>query len=396
MQAGIVQRIFSDHFPAYRRRRLLHSREKNAARAIMTCRTFAQGYHINACPNEDYEVSVPNSCRHRACPQCGATGTQLWIERKKAKALDCPYFHIVFTISHDLHCLWRYNRKLITGHMMRGSWHSLKELLLDWRHLGGLVGVIAVFQSWDDEMKEHCHLHFIVTAGGLNADGRWVRADKDFLLPTPVLASKFRGKFLAYLRDGLSPVSASGKPKPRKQVLRIPAGMSRQQCMNLLNKLGRKRWHVDIEPAYEHANGVFKYVGRYIRRGPISERRITGYDGEEITIGYPHREKHDSPTYKLTAPEFIRRMLSHVPEKGTHVVRSYGQFNPAAIKKLNIARSLLGQVPYEPEARVPGAIELLTRMFPEKQIGRCPHCKEELRTVFMCRGGTALSCRRAA
>jgi hypothetical protein len=43
--------------------------------------------------------------------------------------------------------------------------------------------------------------------------------------------------------------------------------MRKQQCLNLLNKLGRKRWHADIEPAYAHANGVFKYVGRYIRRG---------------------------------------------------------------------------------------------------------------------------------
>ena len=125
MRAGIVQRIFSDHFAAYRRKSVLHSREKYAAWSIMTCRTQAQGYHIDACPRGDYQEIVYNSCKHRACPQCGATDTQLWLERRKAAALNCPYFHIVFTISHDLHSIWRFNRKLFTNLMMRAAWHSL-------------------------------------------------------------------------------------------------------------------------------------------------------------------------------------------------------------------------------------------------------------------------------
>lgn len=395
MQPGIVQRIFNDHFDEYQRNTILHSREKNAAVSIMTCRTQAQGYHIDACPNDDYQVVVLNSCKHRACPQCGATDTQLWLERRKAQALDCPYFHVVFTISHDLHIVWRFNRKLFTNLMMQAAWHSLRELLLDWKYLGGLVGAVAVFQSWDDEMGEHCHLHFIVTAGGLNSDGRWGSAS-DILLPTPVLAAKFRGKFLAYLREGFSAHTVTGKPKPKDKILRPPSGMSIQQCLNLLNKLGRQRWHADIEPAYEHANGVFKYVGRYIRRGPISERRIIGYDGEHVTIAFAHREKHDKPTFELSASDFIRRTLSHVPEKGTHLVRSYGLFHSNCREKLNLARTLLGQRPYAPEQKLPSALELLKRMFPDQKIGLCPYCKAELRTVFIYRGGSASAWRLAA
>ncbi len=395
MQTGIVQKIFNDHFADYRSSNILHSREKNAARAIMTCRTLAQGYHINACPNEDYQVAVFNSCKHRACPQCGAIDTQLWLERRKAKALDCPYFHVVITIDHGLHAIWRFNRKLFTNFMMRAAWHSLRELLQDWKYLGGLVGAVGVFQSWDDNMRHHCHLHFIVSAGGLNDDGRWVRAGK-ILLPTPVLAAKFRGKFLAYLREGFSRQTAKGKSKPDNQTLRTPFAMSVQQCLNLLNKLGRKRWHADIEPAYAHANGVFKYVGRYIRRGPISERRIIGYDGNNVTIAYAHREKHNRPTFKLTAGDFIGKLLSHVPAKGTHVVRSYGLFHANCRKKLNLARSLLGQKAYEPAAKLPSALELLSRMFPEQEISRCPECKSELRTVFIYRGGNTSVWRLAA
>jgi Putative transposase/Transposase zinc-binding domain len=396
MKAGIVQKIFEDHFDAYRGGRILHSRESKAAFCIMTCRTQDQGYHIDACPNGDYQQIVFNSCKHRACPQCGATGTQLWLERRKAQALDCSYFHIVFTISHDLHILWRFNRKLFTNLMMQAAWHSLRELLADWRYLGGLAGAVAAFQSWDDKMREHCHAHFIVTAGGLNPDGRWVGADKDFLLPTPVLAAKFRGKFLAYLKQGFGGLTKTGHPKPEDQVMRTPSAMSRQQCLNLLNKLGRKRWHADIEPAYVHANGVFKYVGRYICRGPISERRIMCYDGENVTIAYAHRDKHDAATFSLDAQSFVGRLLGHVPEKGTHVVRSYGLFHPNCRDKLNLARKHLGQVPYVASLPLPSAMELLQRMFPDQCIGRCPHCATELRTVFIYRGGQAPAWKLAA
>ena len=387
MKAAIVQRIFLDHFATYQKKRVLEPRQERAANSIMTCRTEAQGYRIDECPNCDYQVIVNNSCKHRACPQCGATGTQLWLERRKAQALDCAYYHIVITISHDLHTIWRFNRKLFTNLLMRGAWHSLRELLGDWKWLGGLPGAIGVFQSWDDEMREHCHLHFIVTAGGLNPDGRWVAADKDFLLPTPVLASKFRGKFIAYLKKGFLKLTAKGKQKPENQILSAPPGMSVQQCLNLLNKSGRIRWHADIEPAYEQANGVFKYVGRYISRGPISEKRIVGYDGQEVTIAYAHQEKHEQPIFRLAPDIFISRLLSHVPQKGSHVVRAYGLFHANCREKLNLARKLLGQPPYVPSSQLPSALELLKRMFPDQPIGQCPHCKMELRTVFVYRGG---------
>jgi hypothetical protein len=362
----------------------------------MTCRTPEKGFHVDECPNGDYRVILPNSCKNRSCPQCGSTETQLWLERRRSQALDCPYFHTVITISHDLHGIWAANRRLFTGHMMRSAWGALRELLGDWRWLGGLPGVIAVFQSWDDELHQHCHLHLIVTAGGLNPDGRWVSAKKDMLVYTPVLASKFKGKFLDSLKQGFNPLTKTGRQKPSEQVLSPPPGKRVQQCLNLINKLGRIRWHADIEPAYEHANGVFKYVGRYICRGPISEKRIIGYNGNTLTIAYAHPEKHEQPTFQLDALEFIRRLLSHVPDKGTHLVRSYGLFHANNIENLNAARRHLGQPVYAAPSELPSTIELLRHMFPDLNETRCPHCGEVLRTVFVYRGGHAEPWRLAA
>jgi hypothetical protein len=396
MKPGIVQRIFLDHYADYRNNRKPRQRSQYAAWSIMTCRTPAQGYHVDICPNGDYQVVVNNSCKHRACPQCGATETQSWLERRQAQALNCPYFQVVFTISHDLHKIWRANRKCFTSTMMRAAWHCLRELLADWKYLGGLVGAVGFFQSWDDEMREHCHLHFIVSAGGLNDDGRWVRANSEFLLPTPVLAAKFRGKFLDYLRNGYAKYTAKGKPKQENQILKPAYGLSVQQCLNLLNKLGRIRWHADIEPAYAHANGVFKYLGRYLGRGPISEKRVVGYDGKTVRIAYAHKHKHEKRTFTLSASDFIDRLLGHVPEKGSHVVRSYGLFHHNCRSKLDLARKHLGQPAYVASTQLPCTTELLRRMFPDQKIGLCPYCAAELRTVFVYRGGPVAPLRLAA
>lgn len=396
MKPGTVQRIFDDHFPAVDAAHRLDERSRRAAWNIRTCRTPAQGYHIDECPNGDYRIHLNNSCKHRACPLCGATETELWLERQSAKELRCAHHQIVFTSPDTLRPVWRWNRKLFTNLYFRAAWHVLRELLANPRWLGARPGVIAVFQSWSDELGEHPHLHFIVTCGGLTAAGKWVAANPQYVLPVPVLAAKFRGKLLAYLRNGFHTHTAAGKPKSDGAVLVPPPDRNVRQCLNLLNKLGRENWHIQIDPAYSYAHGVMKYVGRYIRRGPLSERRILAYDGRRVTIAYAHPEKHAVPTFTRDAQEFVLRLLSHVPEKGTHCARVYGLYHSACRDQLNQARAQLGQPSYEPEAEPPDTHELLHRMFPDFTGDLCPKCHARLVTVSVLRPGRAPPWRHAA
>lgn len=311
--------------------------------------------------------------------------TELWLERQLAKELRCKHHQIVYTSSHLLRPLWRWNRKLFTNLYFRAAWHSLRELLADPQWLGALPGVTAVFQSWSDELDEHLHLHFIVTSGGLSPTGKWIEADPEMLIPFPVLASKFRGKFIDYLRKALEPTTARGKAKPKNQILIPPPGRSIQQCHNLLNKIGRKRWNVKVDPAYEKAGGALKYVGRYIRRGPISERRIISYNGEQVTIAYAHPEKHTQSTFTLEVKEFIARLLKHVPQKGTHCARVYGLYHSTKRKLLNQARAHFGQTSYNPITEPADVHELLHRMIPEFKGDLCPKCHARLVTVRVIR-----------
>ena len=172
--------------------------------------------------------------------------------------------------------------------------------------------------------------------------------------------------------------------------------MSVQQCLNLFNKLGRQKWHMQIDPAYAQVGGVLKYVGRYIRRGPLSERRICAYDGKRVTIACAHPEKHTRATFTLEAQDFVLRLLTHVPEKGTHCARVYGLYHSACRDKLNHARSQLGQPPYEPEAEPPDTHELLHRMFPDFTGDLCPHCHTRLVTIQVVRHAHSPPLRKVA
>lgn len=67
-----------------------------------------------------------------------------------------------------------------------------------------------------------------------------------------MLGAKFRGKFLAYLREAFKTHTAAGKPREAEEILVPPPERSVQQCLNLLNKLGREKWHVQIEPPDTH------------------------------------------------------------------------------------------------------------------------------------------------
>ena len=242
MRPGTVQRIFDDHYPAVEAAQRLDGRSRRAAWNIRTCRTPAQGYHIDACPNGDYRVRLNNSCKHRACPLCGATETELWLERQSAKELRCAHHQTVFTSPDELRAIWRWNRRLFTNLYFLAAWHALRELLANPRWLGALPGVIAVFQSWGDELQEHLHLHFIITCGGLSPDGKWIAADLAHLLPVAVLAAKFRGKFLAYLREALRPHTANG--------------LYHSACRHKLNqarsRLGQPPYEPEAEPPDTH------------------------------------------------------------------------------------------------------------------------------------------------
>ena len=89
-----------------RHRNTIRFQQLKVMRAIMHCRTAALGGHVDVCPRCGGERAISyNSCRNRHCPKCQSQARQRWITARKQEFLAARYFHVVFTLPHELHAL---------------------------------------------------------------------------------------------------------------------------------------------------------------------------------------------------------------------------------------------------------------------------------------------------
>jgi hypothetical protein len=168
-----VADVFRRHGPQYRLKfeTRMPKVHLEAMRAIEQCRTPALGgelYACNKCAQLRYSY---HSCGNRSCPKCQNEEATRWLEAQKALLLPVPYFMMTFTLPEELRDLARAHQKRIYGIMFRASAAAVLKLARDPRHLGGLVGLLGVLQSWTKDMRYHPHIHYLVPGGALSPDG---------------------------------------------------------------------------------------------------------------------------------------------------------------------------------------------------------------------------------
>ncbi len=112
---------------------------------------------------------VYNSCRNRHCTVCQQKDKLQWLNKRMGELLPVGYYHLVFTIPHQLNPLCLQNKKTLYDILFKAAWQTILELTKDIRHLGADTGLISVLHTWGQNMKEHPHLHCIMPAGGLSS-----------------------------------------------------------------------------------------------------------------------------------------------------------------------------------------------------------------------------------
>jgi hypothetical protein len=365
-----IQQILRNHFDALVCSGRLSAPQYRAALALRACRTAVLGGHVQRCPNGHLERVWYNSCRHRACPQCNGVAKEQWLERTRARLIDCAHWHVVFTIPHQLNVLWRLNTALLTAVLFESARDTLLELLADPRHLGAQPGIQLALHTWTRGLALHPHIHALVSDGGLRG-ATWVRARRSHFLPATVVMMLFRGKLLEALRR----VHRGGE-------LRLPDALSAERLASLLNRMGRKvKWNVRVCSRYAHGRGVSIYLARYVKGGPFNNTQIVRVSQARVLFAYtPHCEdgqpKHRA-TLAMTPERFLARVLQHAPEPGRHTVRYYGLYAPACAEQLNTARALHQQLPVAPPA--PISWQSYLARFPRTLTAtRCPRCNAAL------------------
>ena len=308
-----------------------------AFRAIQRCRTAALGGHRDACPSCGYQAISYNSCRNRHCPKCQAQARERWLAARERELLDTSYFHVVFTIPHELNVLALENPRLFYDLLFTATAQTLLQIASDPKHLGAEIGVIAILHTWGQNLLLHPHIHCVIPAGGLSPDHhQWVRPRYPFFLPVRVLSRVFRGKFLA----GLKRLHRS-----KKLQCAGPSALlaDSRQFAKLLRSLPRRDWVVYAKPAFGGPMQVLRYLGRYTHRVAISNHRLLACDQERVTFrwkDYAHGGQQGEMT--LTATEFLRRFFLHVLPKGFVRIRHFGFLaNRFRASRLASSRQLL-------------------------------------------------------
>ena len=246
-----------------------------------------------------------NSCRNRHCPKCGALAKERWLARQQADLLPIEYFHLVFTIDHEVHRLASFNERAIYNLLFHSATETLKAF--GQKYLGGEIGITAILHTWGQNLSQHIHLHCIVTGGALSADGKkWQSAQKGFLFPVVELSAAFRQCFCA----GLKKLHAKGR-------LQFPDQMVNLQSFQAFDAwaagMASKRWQVYVKESWGHPEEVLAYFGRYTHRIAISNSRILGIENGKVRFTWKdYRDNGKTKVMTLTAEEFIRRFLQHV------------------------------------------------------------------------------------
>src|SRR3954447_6250108 len=187
VEVADLLRTHGDRFLAANRSWLSYQQLK-VLRAIERCRTPALGGHFDQCSQCGHSAISFNSCRNRHCPKCQAQARQRWLACREQELLDLSYFHVVFTLPHELNRLCQRNPVLLYNLLFRSVAETLLEVAADPRHLGAEIGFLAILHTWGQNLLLHPHLHCLVPVGGLSVDHRrWVRPRYRFFLPVGVL-----------------------------------------------------------------------------------------------------------------------------------------------------------------------------------------------------------------
>jgi hypothetical protein len=359
--------IFRAHGGAFGADHRLSAVQRRAMRAIVACRTPALGGHLQACDRCGEQRYTYHSCRNRHCPKCQTRAKERWLEARRRELLATPYFHVVFTLPHQLNTLAQGNPRLIYRLLFAAASQTLLEFGANPRWLGGQIGATLIHHTWGQTLTQHIHVHALVTGGGLAA-GHWRSAKRGFLFPVRALSQVFRGKYLAALLGAFEhgQLHLAGGT--------IPLADARQR-QALLDALRAQPWVVYAKSPMAGPAQVLEYLSRYAQRVALSNERLLSMDDRAVRFRYKdYAHASRVRVMSLEPLEFIRRFLVHVLPCHFVRIRHYGLLgNRGKERALAQCRAALQQ-PAPALAQAPESVDAFCLRVMAKDLGTCTHC----------------------
>ncbi len=121
-----ILRQFSDE---YGKSHHLSAEEYKVINLIKRCKTGELGYNASICEDCGQIQLHASSCNNRNCPCCQAPLEKKWELERNTELIDgIAYYHVIFTMPHELKDLLRAHPKPLLTLVVKGAQHTLSAL----------------------------------------------------------------------------------------------------------------------------------------------------------------------------------------------------------------------------------------------------------------------------
>ena len=291
---------------------------------VLSCGDPKMGFALYKCPRCESVRFVPFRCHSRFCSTCGTAYQDNRAASIEEKLINCRHRHIVFTISDELRPYFRADRNLLNI-----LFRSAAQVIHDWalslnKKEQFQFGMVCVLHTFGRDLKWNPHIHMLITEGACGKVTPW----KSFHhFPYTMLRKRWMTTLLANLKSSID--------------------FSRNSSVKFTNLVNRLYHNYDNgfyvhAPAsdFNSASKVTKYIVRYIGRPAMAQSRITDYDGKQVTFWYQRHEDNKKVVETISAHDFIKRLIIHIPEKGFNMLRYYGLYAQPYSKNSHLIRKI--------------------------------------------------------
>jgi Putative transposase len=190
------------------------------------------------------------------------------------------------------------------------------------------VGVMAILHTFNGKLEFNSHVHTMVTAGGLyGVSGTWTRTA---YYKCKELMRSWRKAVIKLLREAL-------------HASQLISALTVREIEAMLDAQEKRWWSVNVQ-ASKSKEHFLQYAGRYLRRPPIAQRRITHVGDRMVRFWYMDKKLGRKVYVQCSPEEFIDRWSQHIPERYRHGVRNFGLFSPRAMQQtFDAIFAVLGQ-----------------------------------------------------
>jgi len=347
---------------------------------IVTCRTAALGGHVDFCTHCGHQQNSYNSCRNRHCPKCQTMTKEKWLAIRQSELLPATYFHLVFTLPHDLNPIILCNMRVLLNLLFSSVNEVIKIFTTDpqWR-LQGQAGFIGVLHTWSQTILDHFHLHCLVPGGVLsNNKETWTPSKKNYLFRTKSMVKAFKTIYI----KGLRQLYNEGDLKFPGKTAKYETFASFNSLIKIIKK---KKWSGWAKSPCSGPQKVLEYLGRYTHKVAISNYRIKSFENGKVIFNWIDRAQNNTiKEMTLDATEFIRRFLLHVLPKKFKKIRYFGFLAPRYKKdNIKIIRELVQDDCKESTEPVDESLQDMMLRLTGINIKECPKCgKGRMARIF--------------